>query len=82
MDAPSTTTSTIELMVIVPNADAVELAVPVGTTIADLARQLDIPDAERISALDEMSNSWGPNVRLGVDATPTAVSYCYKLAGA
>lgn len=78
----TTSTETIDIMVIAPNREPEEISVEHGTTLADLARQLDIPDAERMSALDEMSASHGPNTRLGIDASPSAVSFCYKLAGA
>lgn len=82
MSSNVTTGQTVEVMVIAPNRDADEVSVPVGTTVAQLAAQLGIPDAAQMSALDEMSVSHGPNTRIGEDATPTALSYVYKLAGA
>ena len=62
--------------------DAEEVTIPVGTTVAELAAQLGIPDASRMSALDEMSTSHGPNTRIGEDAQPSTLSFVYKLVGA
>ena len=79
---PTPSTQTVHVMVIAPNRDAEEITVAVGTPVGELAAQLDIPDAESIPALDERSVTHGPGTRLGIDVTPEALSYIYKLAGA
>jgi len=78
----ATSTQTLDIMVIVPNRDADEVAVEVGTTVGELATRLGVPTNQEISALDEFSNKHGADTRLGIDASPTALSFVYRLAGA
>jgi hypothetical protein len=79
---PPVTTQTTEIMVIVPNRDATEVTVEVGTTIGELAVQLGLPTNQEIAALDEMSTKHPASTRIGIDAHPAALSFVYRLAGA
>lgn len=73
-------TATIKVLAIVPGRGATEHYVEPGTTVAQLATQLQLPDAERLTALDGVSEPIGPNDVISDDTQ--VVNYIYKLAGA
>jgi hypothetical protein len=74
---------TIEIMVLATNRDASEVAVPVGVTLRELATKLNLPNADSIRALDDMSVEHGPDEVIGEgDFQPTALSFIFRLAGA
>jgi sulfur carrier protein ThiS len=75
-----TTTETVLVLAIVPGQGAQEVEVARGTTVAQLAGQLGIQGAERIAALDGMSEALGPNSE--ITETTEVVNFVYKLAGA
>lgn len=74
------TTTSVNVIAIIPGQGAQEVAVAPGTTVGQLATQLGIEGGERIAALDGMSNAIGAN-HVITEATE-AVNFVFKLAGA
>lgn len=74
------TNTTLTVLTIVPGRGAEERQVAPGTTVAQLAGELGIADADRIAALDGMSEALGPDSE--ITETTEVVNFVYKLAGA
>lgn len=74
------TQTTVSVLTIVPGRGAEEREVATGTTVAQLAAEMGLADAERISALDGMSEALGPNSE--ITENTEVVNFVYKLAGA
>lgn len=75
-----TQTQTVTVMVVRPNASPEELTVAAGSTVADIATQLGLPDGANLPALNVNT---GDVIRPEGQITEDAVlSYAYKLAGA
>lgn len=79
MTSVASSIATSSILVIRPNHDPQEVQVAAGTTVAQLAAQMGVPDAARMAALDEMGSAIGPNDPV---TGTSVVSFCYKLAGA
>jgi len=74
------TQTTINVLTIVPGRGAEEREVSIGTTVSQLASEMGLEGAERISALDGMSEALGPNSE--ITESTEVVNFVYKLAGA
>jgi sulfur carrier protein ThiS len=80
MMSTQTQTQTISVLAIVPGQSTEDVQVAPGTTVAQLAEQLGIENAGRISALDGQSEAIGPDSE--ITEQTEVVNFVYKLAGA
>jgi hypothetical protein len=79
MTGAETQNDQVEVVAVIPGRETQTLSVERGTTLSELAAELGLENAERISALDDRGEPIGPRHEIVEDS---AVSFVYKLAGA
>jgi len=76
----TTESNTISVLVVAPGHEAQEVEVSEGTTVAELAAEVGLENAESLPAVDEMGNMMKPTDVIAPDSG--TISYVFKLAGA